>query len=591
MTIFKKHIDKVNNAGILLVEIILAIAVFSAITLIVLSAFIYGQQSTSIAGDNLRASEITNQTIEAVQSISQGSFNNLASYSNGTTYYLTTVAKQWSLTTTPTLINSIYSAKVVFSNGPSSSRQATVTVSWNESLQRSGNATATTYLANWTATSVSPYKTGLLVYANGGQTIQLIDYRLLQPSGQWTNPLPLPNLGSGTSNRVARSVKQYPAQTGNSKMVLARFFDGRNQFIYGFFWNGSSWSAPALLAQWVSSSYIDSGNFSGGFLVNGTFVAVYSDNTNIPKYNTFNGAAWSAQGGLPQISNDANDFPAYVIVGTRPGTNEALVGMLGFDSETVSSYFSNNTWSSYTLHANTVNGNGTKLIDFAWSPVDATKGALIYTHLGNDRTPTIRVFTANGLGSGSWGSAMVPASPPTSGHVLSVGIGAQAGTSTEFEVCDKDDSNPQNVFCYTATPTTVSSPINQLITNNTASGGQQSFDLAFEKVSGTTGLIAYSDNTSITKLKTFNSTSNTWDANPIATPTAASTIEKTRIVAEPGTNDAMVLAIDTQNNLYSTVLNGTSKTFYSTPTGYTWTIHNADGPSVGAKWFDFAWDN
>ena len=36
---------------------------------------------------------------------------------------------------------------------------------------------------------------------------------------------------------------------------------------------------------------------------------------------------------------------------------------------------------------------------------------------------------------------------------------------------------------------------------------------------------------------------------------------------------------------------GTNHAYYTTPTGYAWTIHNANGPSVNAKWFDFGWDN
>jgi hypothetical protein len=77
----------------------------------------------------------------------------------------------------------------------------------------------------------------------------------------------------------------------------------------------------------------------------------------------------------------------------------------------------------------------------------------------------------------------------------------------------------------------------------------------------------------------------------LATPSAAAYIAKTRLIPEPGLNDAMLLQIDSQNNLYSIMYDGTNHAYYTTPTGYAWTIHNANGPSVNAKWFDFGWDN
>jgi hypothetical protein len=77
----------------------------------------------------------------------------------------------------------------------------------------------------------------------------------------------------------------------------------------------------------------------------------------------------------------------------------------------------------------------------------------------------------------------------------------------------------------------------------------------------------------------------------LSAPVASTAIDKTKIIPEPGLNDALVLLIDSRNNLYTNMYNGANNTFDTTPTGYSWTIHNANGPSTAAQWFEFGWDN
>lgn len=578
-----------DSRGVLLVEILLAVGVFALISMVVLSAFIYGRESTSIAGDNSRAAQVSNTTIEALKNIAQNSYNNLNSYTNGTTYYLSTNGNQWGITTTPTTLNTIYTPSFVFSNGPNNSRQVTVTVRWQANAQRQGEITTTTYLSNWQVATNAAIKTGLLVYANGGTSTSLINYRLLQTNGLWTTPLSLPSVGA--SNRVARSVKLYSAQTGAAKVVMARFFNGTTQYLYAFPWNGSNWGTPQLLDSWNSSSGLDSGNFSGTYLANGTFIAVYSDNTNRPKFHTYAGGTWSSQGQFDTISTNSGDTPTSMIAMARPGTNEAMVAMLGENYDVLTSYYSNNSWSAFTTHATNGTSNGTHNVDFAWSEASGTQGALVFTRGSSDRTPSVRIFTANGSGGGSWGSTMTGPNQPLGSIVISLAIAGQTGGGNAFIVCTKNSTSTPDIYCYTATSSGVTAPANWLMTANSAPGGAQTMELGFEDQIGNIGLNAYSDNSTSSKLKRFTAATDTWDASPLASPTTASAIVKTRLIPEPGLNDAMVLQIDSANNLYSIMYNGNDHLYYTTPTGYAWTIHNANGPSVSAKWFDFGWDN
>lgn len=581
--------QKSNQQGILLVEIVLAVAVFGMIALVVISAFVYGREANTVAGDNSRGAQVANTAIEALHNIAQSSFSSLNGYTNGTPYYLSLSGSQWAISSSPTLVNNLYTPSVVFGTGPNGSRSATVTVTWQATKQRQGKVTSTTYLIDWQTANQASVKTGLLIYANGGTTTSLITYRLLQSTGGWTAPQSLPSVGA--SNRVARSVKLYTGQTGTYKMVMARLFNGTTQYLYGFYWNGSTWATPQLLASWNSNAALDSGNFSGTWLANGTFVAVYSDSTNRPKYRTFSAGTWSNQGQLDTVSTNSGEAPTSMIVRARPGTNEAMLALLAENYDTLTSYFSNNSFSSYTTHANSGTSNGTHNVDFDWSSSNKSYGALVYTRNSTDRTPTVRIFTANGSGSGSWGTPMTSTNQPTGSIVLSVAIAGQVSGGDNFMVCDKDSATTQKIYCYTATPTSMSVPANPILAAQTTSGGAQTMELGYEDLVGNVGLAAYTDNSNRGQVKRFFAASNSWDANPLSTPLAAQKISKTRLSIEPGLNDAMVMLIDDDNNLYTNMYSGDTHTFYTTPAGYNWTVHNANGPSTSAKWFDFGWDN
>ena len=134
-------------------------------------------------------------------------------------------------------------------------------------------------------------------------------------------------------------------------------------------------------------------------------------------------------------------------------------------------------------------------------------------------------------------------------------------------------------------------PLNNLITNATDPGGQRSFDLGYELLSGNSGLNAYSDNTASAKLKLYDSATATWGTTSIALPNASSTVQKTRVVAKPNSSDDMIIVADANRNLSSIMYNGTNNTLYTTPAGKAWTSHSTNGPSNSAVWFDFAWDS
>jgi len=157
------------NSGFLLIEILLAVALMSLLTVFVLSAFIYGRESTAIAGDRSRAAEIANQSVEALQNIAHDSYSNLSSYTDGTTYYLDNSGSQWTLSATPTIISGIFTPQIVFNPGPNSSRKAVITVTWTETTERSGTVSVTTYFTDWQASTAFIYRLTPNLYRKVGR--------------------------------------------------------------------------------------------------------------------------------------------------------------------------------------------------------------------------------------------------------------------------------------------------------------------------------------------------------------------------------------------------------------------------------------
>ncbi|MBI2797736.1 type II secretion system protein [Candidatus Saccharibacteria bacterium] len=579
--------------GFSLIEILLAVGVFALFGTIMLSAFVYGRDAVRQAGDRVRAVELANGGIEVVRNIANPNYSNLSSFTNGTTYYVSTINNQWQLTTAPQLIDGKYTRKVIFGDGPNGSRAVNVTVAWAHNLTRTSNITVSTYFANWRQPTAPANKSGLFVYADGGTTSDSIKYRQLQLDGTWTTASPLPDVDPSTTNQAARSVKLFPAQTGSAKMLLTRHFNGTTQYFYATYWNGSAWGTPQLLAQWNSTSYVNVGNFGGDWLADGSFMTVYSDGSNAPKSKIFNGSSWGPTVNVGSLGSTSN-FPSNIVVKARPQTNEVMMAVLDFEYNTNSNYYSNGSWRGYVKHASNSVGNSSKQIDFDWSPIDPTTGALVYTVNTQDRSLRARTFTADGQGSGSWNPVSNSNNQPVGSTIGSLAQAPRPSVASDFVSCDKDQDSPPAIYCYKFSPgpNGWQDPANKLITTSTAPGLQLSLDLAYEAKTSNLGLILYSDNTASAKLKRYDSIANSWDVNPVlGLPAASGIIQKTRLVARPNTDDLMTIVADANKNLYTGVFNGTDNTIYSSPSGKAWTNQNANGPSNSAVWFDFSWDN
>ena len=582
---------KQQKHGFTLVEIILAIAVFALISTVMISAYIYGRQATQLAGNRSRASQLANEAMEAVRNIANPNYSNLSNYTNGTTYYLSQFNNQWQLTTTPSTIDGLYTRTLVFSDGPNGSRQLTVNVAWQQTLQRQGSMITKTYFANWRQPTSSPIKSGLFVYANGGLVSDYIGFKQLLSSGSWTEATILPDVDPGSTNRTPRSLKLYSAQTGSAKMVISRHYNGSSQFLYATYWNGSSFAQPQLLAQWNSSAALNSGNYGGDYLSDGSFVAVYYDGTNTPKSRVFNGSTWGPAVSLGAIGSSGNYVTA-MMTRARPNSNDMMAIFLTNDYDVNTSFYSNGVWSPYTLQTNDSAGNGSLLVDFDWNSFNPITGVALYTNSSNNRAMRARTFSVTGPGIGDWQPAATSSNIPSGRRVVSLRGIARPNTADENLACMKDSGSPASIYCYEYSPASgFVTPSNNVITTNSVSGVQITFDVAYKYSLSNDGVIAYSDGTRSGKVKVYNSSGNSWATSPVALPNAVGVIEKTRIVGRPNSDEVTLLVADSNIDVYSVVMNGSNNTLFTTPSGKAWTAHGTAGPTNDAVWYDFAWDN
>ncbi len=137
-----------NSKGFSLVEVLLAVAVFSLIVTGLIGGLIYGEQSTALAGQRARAATLADEGLEAVRNIRDANFSNLT---DGT-FGLTTTGNQWNLSGASDT-SDIFSRAITISTVDANRKSITSSITWQQNPQRGGLVQAVTYLTNWKASS------------------------------------------------------------------------------------------------------------------------------------------------------------------------------------------------------------------------------------------------------------------------------------------------------------------------------------------------------------------------------------------------------------------------------------------------------
>ncbi|OGH16612.1 MAG: hypothetical protein A3C97_02575 [Candidatus Levybacteria bacterium RIFCSPHIGHO2_02_FULL_37_11] len=584
--------------GFSVIEVILAAALFMIIATGSITVILQGLDSNRLGEEQTVANQYATEGMEAVRSIKNQNFANLVNSAgtgvaqsggvwifSGTnnTNTFNPVGKY----TRAIKVESVYRDAVppagnIVTSGTldPDTKKITSTVSWNFTPSRANSVQLISYLSDWRK-PITPSRGGILVYGDGGTTTDAIKYKIFDPdTGTWGAATATADVDVSTTNKALRVARVFASSTRDEKVLVTRHYNGSSHFIYAQVFNSTGWSNVQLLFSWASTSFLNVRNFDGTYLSNGNFMVVYSDNTTTPKYRIWNGASWGSQTNAVNVGG----IPTYIVAKARPNNNEVMIATFDQTSDTNTAYFNGSSWSAAVQHSSAAPTNTKEHIDFAWSLQNALKGAMVYPGGGTDSTQDLKIWTANGSGSGSWSATSN--APNLGGRLGAVDIDGRRGAE-EFVSCQKNANNKIGCFLANTTPGW-STPANNTLTNNTEGGIQRSYNFAFED-SGSEGVVVYSDNTSTPKLKKYVSSSNSFDATPSNLDTLGGVLTTIRMRPLSDSEDIFIF-MATGNTLYSVLWDGTGNVVYILPTGKAFITHGTNGSATTDFWYDFAWD-
>lgn len=156
------------RSGFLLVEALIGIAVFGIFMAAVGATLLYGQENTIMAGNRIRATNISMRALEATRAVRDGSFSSLAA---GTYGVKIGSNGKWSFVASPQTVTGSYVTSVTLTASGSSWMRATARTVWKHGYARSGAVLISTDLVDWRgAASLADWRTPTVdgTFAPGG---------------------------------------------------------------------------------------------------------------------------------------------------------------------------------------------------------------------------------------------------------------------------------------------------------------------------------------------------------------------------------------------------------------------------------------
>ena len=158
----------IDTRGFLLVEVMLAIAVFLLLISVFTGAYLYGQESQVHASNRARAMLLAEEGLEAARNIKDARFGNLMDGAYG----LAISGNTWILSG-PSDITDIFTRTLTISSVNDTRKNITATIAWQQNPQRAGMVSLTTRLTNWQETSNTPVcdnqASQLIIHTDGAE--------------------------------------------------------------------------------------------------------------------------------------------------------------------------------------------------------------------------------------------------------------------------------------------------------------------------------------------------------------------------------------------------------------------------------------
>lgn len=132
-------------SGFSTIEVLLSSSILVLIVTAFMGAFIYGSESTALAGQRARAAFLAEEGLEASRNIRDANFSNLTDGAKG----LAVSGNQWVFFGTSDTTDNFYTRQITISSIDSKRKQVVSNVTWQQNNQRTGSVSLTTYLTNW----------------------------------------------------------------------------------------------------------------------------------------------------------------------------------------------------------------------------------------------------------------------------------------------------------------------------------------------------------------------------------------------------------------------------------------------------------
>lgn len=295
---------KRKNRGISVVEVILAVAIFMTFATGAIVVVLQGLSSNALGSEETAASQFASEGIEAVKSIKNQNFANLAScgvncttgtgitktagvwvfsgtnnvFTDGKTYTRTIKVEDVQRDASPP------NGNIVPTGTPDpDTKKVTSTITWNRKGSQTNTLTLTSYLTDWK----KPIVGGGPIMMAYSKTTTTPFYRTWNGTS-WSAEASAQVVGGNINYIVLKS-----SRTRN-EAVLGTLDSNGN--VYGQVWNGSSWGNLQLMVN-LGSTNATTRSFDIAYEKNGDrLVVVYpagAGNVDFA-YRIWNGTSWSA---------------------------------------------------------------------------------------------------------------------------------------------------------------------------------------------------------------------------------------------------------------------------------------------------------
>lgn len=141
-----------KQKGLSTIEALLASSVLILIVTAFMGSYIYGSESTALAGQRARATFLAEEGLEASRNIRDANFSNLTDGTKG----LAISGNEWIYSGTSDTTDGIYTRQIIISTSGTNRKQVASIVTWQQNNQRTGSVNLTTYLTNWKVSAAPP---------------------------------------------------------------------------------------------------------------------------------------------------------------------------------------------------------------------------------------------------------------------------------------------------------------------------------------------------------------------------------------------------------------------------------------------------